>query len=196
MAGRERAILAAALEEFLARGYGGASLSRIVARAGISKTTLYRRYPDKAALFRAVLDRQMARSRPAAPLAASGGAPLRLEEGLVRYADAMLAFALREEVRGVERLLCSEAHQFPELAAAAAARNARGVERIAAFLAQCAARDGMPCRDPHGAADQFIALLRGWYLEVLETGRRVTAAERRAWVERAVERFVAGRSAW
>ena len=39
----ESRLLDVALQEFLAEGYGGTSLTRIVKAAGISKTTLYTR---------------------------------------------------------------------------------------------------------------------------------------------------------
>ncbi|MEM7413699.1 MAG: helix-turn-helix domain-containing protein [Myxococcota bacterium] len=49
------AILDAALREFGTRGFRGTSLSRVAANAGVSRPTLYARYADKAALFRAVV---------------------------------------------------------------------------------------------------------------------------------------------
>lgn len=48
---RREAILAAAAEEFAARGYAGASLSRIIEQAGISKGSLYYYFDDKEDLF-------------------------------------------------------------------------------------------------------------------------------------------------
>lgn len=48
-------LLDAAREEFLAKGYEGASLRAIAERAGSSKGAIYIRYPDKAALFSAVV---------------------------------------------------------------------------------------------------------------------------------------------
>lgn len=191
----ERKLLDAALEEFLHYGYGGASLTRIVQQAGISKTTLYSRYTSKKELFRAMLNEQIERSRPGESLPAEPG-PLSLEEGLIGYADDMLKFALQQEVRGVERLLCSESHHFPELGAAAAARNQLGVDRIAAFIGNCAQRDGIPCRDPRAIADLFIALIRGWYMNMVVTNRQVTATERKAWVRNAVGALIAGRQDW
>ncbi len=48
-------LLAAAREEFLEKGYEGASLRSIARRAGSSKGAIYVRYPDKAALYAAVV---------------------------------------------------------------------------------------------------------------------------------------------
>lgn len=49
-------LLEAAKSEFLEKGYEGASLRSIAARANSSKGAIYVRYSDKAALFDAVVD--------------------------------------------------------------------------------------------------------------------------------------------
>ncbi len=48
-------LLAAAREEFFEKGYEAASLCAIAERAGSSKGAIYVRYPDKAALYEAVV---------------------------------------------------------------------------------------------------------------------------------------------
>jgi AcrR family transcriptional regulator len=56
MAGRprsveaDRAILEAALAEYAARGLDGMSVDAVAARAGVSKATIYRRFPGKVEL--------------------------------------------------------------------------------------------------------------------------------------------------
>lgn len=46
-AAADQAILRAAREELAAVGYSGLSMERVAARAGVAKTTLYRRWPTK-----------------------------------------------------------------------------------------------------------------------------------------------------
>lgn len=53
---RREGILAAAADEFSRRGYGGASLGRIIEAAGISKGSLYYYFDDKEDLFVTVVD--------------------------------------------------------------------------------------------------------------------------------------------
>lgn len=48
-------ILQAAREEFLAKGFQGASLRRIVKKAGVTTGAFYRYYPTKEALFEALV---------------------------------------------------------------------------------------------------------------------------------------------
>jgi AcrR family transcriptional regulator len=49
-------ILASAKAEFLQKGYGGASLRKIAARAGLTTGALYRHYADKESLYRALVE--------------------------------------------------------------------------------------------------------------------------------------------
>ncbi len=59
---KQEALLAAAADEFAARGYEAASLNRIIERAGISKGSLYYYFDDKADLLRTVVERAQAQT--------------------------------------------------------------------------------------------------------------------------------------
>ena len=61
-------MLDVALREFLQLGYGSTSMTRIVQAAGVSKTTLYSRYPSKEDLFRAIIYEQIDRLSPSTSL--------------------------------------------------------------------------------------------------------------------------------
>lgn len=61
------AILAATIALVAERGYERTSLEAIAAHAQVGKATLYRRWPDKAALMKAALDRYDAGRMPAIP---------------------------------------------------------------------------------------------------------------------------------
>jgi AcrR family transcriptional regulator len=50
-----REVLSATLEEFAAQGYAGFSVEAVALRAGVNKTTIYRRWPAKADLVGAAL---------------------------------------------------------------------------------------------------------------------------------------------
>lgn len=58
---KQEAILAAAAAEFAERGFGAASLNRIIERAESSKGALYYYFEDKADLFATVVERAVAR---------------------------------------------------------------------------------------------------------------------------------------
>ena len=51
----DRDVLDAARSRFVAAGFDGTTMEAIAAQAGVTKATLYLRYPDKGALPRAVI---------------------------------------------------------------------------------------------------------------------------------------------
>jgi AcrR family transcriptional regulator len=59
--GTRQAILRAATAEFIARGFHGARMEHIAARAGVNKALVYRYYGNRDNLMREVLSRQIAR---------------------------------------------------------------------------------------------------------------------------------------
>jgi TetR/AcrR family transcriptional regulator, mexJK operon transcriptional repressor len=193
--GRPKHDEVADLEEGITHGYGGASLSRIVKAAGVSKTTLYSRFESKEQLFRALMREQIQRLDAATALQPGGERP-GLEEGLRSYASHMLRLNLQGDLLAVNRLIASEAHRFPEVAAAAAERAALGIKRISAFIRECAIADGLSCKDPEAVAEAFIFMLRGWHAHAMLLNGRVSAAHRQRWIARAVHALVSSRHEW
>jgi TetR/AcrR family transcriptional repressor of mexJK operon len=191
----ENKLLAVALNDFLLHGYGGASMTRIVRDAGISKTTLYSRFSSKEELFAAIMNQQVEHLSAAASLRPATGA-LDLESGLRAYASHSLDTSLTGDFLGINRLIYSESHRFPELGAAAAERTATGIKQIARFIRDCAAADGIACKDAEAVAEVYILMLRGWYVNVMLTHRKVSAAQRGKWIERAVHALLSSRSDW
>jgi AcrR family transcriptional regulator len=88
---RRDLITDAALREFASRGYESASMGRIAAAAGVSRTVLYDHFPSKHALFVEVLSSQhdILLEHLSAPIASQG--PMR--ERLQGTFDAFFAFA-------------------------------------------------------------------------------------------------------
>ncbi len=108
----------------------------------------------------------------------------------------MLEQSLKREFFGVNRLMYSESHRFPELAAEAVNRTRLGIQRISAFIRDCADADGLACKDPESVAEIFILMIRGWYIDVMLDNRKVTARQRRDWVDKSVGVLLASRDQW
>ena len=191
----ERHLLDVALREFLKFGYGGTSINRIVKLAGVSKTTMYSRFPSKKALFRAIIRQQIEGLSPATSPDLTGAAE-DLESGLKRFANRMLEINLEGDVLGVNRLIYSESHRFPELGEAGAEKTEFGIERLSHFIAECAAADGRRCRNPRAAAEAFMFCLQGWYVHLMQTNRAVTGEEREHWVDSAVRVLLTSCDHW
>lgn len=191
----DQTLLETALNEFFKHGYGGTSMTQIVKAAGVSKTTLYARYSDKAELFRAIVHQQIDRAS-GLNLLRSHVSSLSLEQGLIAYANRMLEISMKGDLLAVNRLIFSESHRFPELGIAAAEKAELGIRQISNFLRECAIRDGVPCSNPDSVASVFIYMLQGWYINVMLSSPDISAEAREEWVEQAIKALLAGRENW
>ncbi|HME25696.1 MAG TPA: TetR/AcrR family transcriptional regulator [Acetobacteraceae bacterium] len=133
-------ILDAARSVFFERGLAGASMDEIAARAGAGKPTIYARFPNKEALFTAVVMRdveaRIARFQAYSPTGAN------IEERLADLGRALLQWVLVGDTIGLMRLAIAEARRFPDLASSVSrmARE-RGIEPVARLLAEVARSD-------------------------------------------------------
>jgi AcrR family transcriptional regulator len=130
-------ILDAARRVFLERGLAGASMDEIASLACAGKPTIYARFPDKKALFAAVVtcnvDANVARIDVHAP---AGGS---IEDCLVGVATRRLHWALEGETIDLMRLGIAEARRFPELASnIKQMTRQRGEEAVARLLREAA----------------------------------------------------------
>lgn len=113
---RTQALLTAALDVFLERGFEAARLDEVAQRAGVAKGTLYLYFPSKEALFEALIT-----SLIASPFQAAGEAMLQQDVPAEAMLRGLLHFAKTEILgtrrKDVARLIISEAGRFPDLAA-------------------------------------------------------------------------------
>ena len=92
----EARLLATARQAFVMSGYGAASMNAIAKTAAVSKNTLYARFPSKAALFRAIVEQQIASAKAEiAPSRVNSQGPLdkRLRDTVARASSAHVSFA-------------------------------------------------------------------------------------------------------
>lgn len=117
---RLEALFQSAANEFLAHGYRGANLTRILSAVGVSPATVYRQFGDKRGLFQhTMLHLCTALWSDAAPAPAHGET---LSQSLHQLARWTLDRHLNPRNLALLRLLATEAEEFPELARWAYAR--------------------------------------------------------------------------
>jgi AcrR family transcriptional regulator len=111
---RRDAILAAALEEFSARGYAAARLEDVALRAGVGKGTIYLHFRDKEALFQELVTSLLVPFIANIERAPPVGLPIRLV--LERLIDLFVREIYGTERRKLIRLILTEGPRFPQLA--------------------------------------------------------------------------------
>jgi len=193
----ENKLLEVAMREFVNHGYGGASMNNIVKEAGVSKTTLYSRFPSKKDLFTALIVAQAMRLAPSKLLEFEfrPGQP-NLSRGLKAYAKFTLEHSLRGELLGINRLLYAESHRFPELRDLAQRRLEMGVERVQQFIEGCARFEGYTVAHSRRVAEAFMMLMRGWQVTSVVVNENVSSREIDEWVDSVVDLFVQDSSHW
>jgi len=113
-ADRRKAIIEAALDEFIARGYAATRLDDVAQRAGVAKGTIYLHFKDKEALFQELVRTALV------PLIGRLAAPPP-EGGSIRAAFENFVETFAREVvttrRGdIIRLVLAEGPRFPDIA--------------------------------------------------------------------------------
>jgi AcrR family transcriptional regulator len=195
---RERAarialdIVEVATEAFFGEGYGATSIETVARRAGISKRTLYSRFPDKAALFIAVVRHVLDHLRPSDLEVLFRPGPL--ERTLPPLARTIVRAAMDPLALGLHRVTTAEAQRFPEIGQIMAAESggSEAVIRISAML-EAAAGAPLPARMAQFAAAQLLHMLVGVpQRRGLGLGPPMGRAEQDGWADQTVRLFLDG----
>ncbi|MEU7714197.1 TetR/AcrR family transcriptional regulator [Micromonospora chalcea] len=187
-------IVQAATELFLELGYDRASLARVAADAGVSKATLFKQFPTKAALFDAIVIDSWARNEiadvpPAGDLAA----------GLTVLGRHYATLLRRPEMTDLFRIVIAELPRFPELARAHFSQGKLPYfESVRLYLVTEHEAGAADIADPELAATQFLGMISNYLLwpSLVLPDWTVTPDRTTAVVDEAVRTMVAryGRS--
>lgn len=149
------AILDAASTLFAEKG-AAVSMEAIARRAGVSRQTLYNRFPSKLEIGRALAARRS--DAISAPLR-SGGDP---ETVLTALAAGLLEKLCGGDSRASMRGVALLSPQAPDVALAIyEAGPAEGLRRLAAWLAEQDRRGLVRVPDPAAAAEMFAGMVLG-----------------------------------
>ncbi|TBX15996.1 TetR/AcrR family transcriptional regulator [Nioella sediminis] len=152
-------VIAGAREVFLREGFEGASVDQIARDAGVSKATLYSYFPDKQALFMAVLTSQCQMQSEQAMGIEILQRPV--PEALYSIARSFLNFLMSDFSIQVFRVCVAESNRFPELGRAFYDSGPKqALDQIAAYLGSEKVARELKIDDPYMAADQFLQLCR------------------------------------
>ena len=158
---KRQAILDAAREAFLSKGYGRTSMDEIAAAAAVSKQTVYKNFADKESLFTEIIDRSIAETDQDAPtIARSWADSTDLEADLLAFARRHVVQVLQPHLIQMRRVVIAEAERFPDLARTwydHAPRRAHAT--FAAEFAELTARGVLRVDDPAVAAEHFNWLI-------------------------------------
>jgi len=187
------AVLEAATSVFLRHGFSAATTDMIQREAGVSKATMYAHFPNKEAMFVAVIERQCVMMTES--FLAIRTVPGDFTKTLTDLGMSYLDLVLSPTAMALYRVIVAEASRFPELGRRFYLAGPKLViGRVAALLTE-AARAGeidVQTLGVEAAASWFLGLVRGdVHLEYLtHPDARPSAAQMDRCVQLAVTGFL------
>lgn len=177
----DQAILDAAIQELAESGYENTSFEAIARRCGSSRTTIYRRYANKAELVVAAVDAAFRRSNPGVP---DTGDSVRDVTTLAWNTTRMLT---ETQVGDVFRAIIPALQLDETLAKRAAKLEAERRELMLAAIDKGIDSGQLPPVDADLKTDEILGAI---YLRFLLIQKPLT----RAWVSRMVRDVLSGRA--
>jgi len=189
---RELAMLEAALDHFLDLGFEQTTIESVARSVGMTKRTLYARYPDKAALFHAAVSLAIDRfavSQEQLRATERGD----IEETLVAFAWLRIEQVMTPNGLKLQRIINTESHRFPEILTES---YEVGAGPSARFLADVLARETAAGRlavaEPERAAVVFLSMVVSGPVRSLVTGHQLGRDEIETRLRYAVRLFLDG----
>jgi AcrR family transcriptional regulator len=189
---RHDELLERALDMFLDKGFEQATIEAIATSVGMTKRTVYARYANKAALFKAAVRRSIERLTvpPATLQGLDTGdiAATRAAVARLRIEQVMTPAGLKQQ-----RIINTESYRFPEIFTLAYELNTRPVvEFLAGLLRRGTAAGALSGTDPDRAAVVFLSMVVSGPVRVIVSGNRLTRAEIEDRLQFAVRLFLDG----
>ncbi|MDX3191271.1 TetR/AcrR family transcriptional regulator [Streptomyces sp. MN03-5084-2B] len=178
---KRAAILEAATGLFLASGYDGTSLAKIAEAAGVSKATLFKQFPTKAALFDAIVTESWQTEDSGGPEPSAED----LRAGLTAIGHRYVELLTRPGMTALFRIVIAELPRFPELGEAQFSRGKMPYfESVSRYLAEADRAGSAKVGDSDLAATQFLGMISNFVF--WPTLLLTDWAPERAAIERAV----------
>jgi AcrR family transcriptional regulator len=189
---RHNELLDAALDHFLDKGFEQATIEAIANAVGMTKRTVYARYEDKSALFRATVQRAIERwIVPIEDMRAAESDDL--EATLVGIAEIRLRNAISPVGLRLQRIVNAESYRFPEIFDLAYEQGTRPTIRyLADLLTRYADRGALVIENAEIAAATFLSMVIGGPTRAIVRGGAVNEAALESRIRICVRMFLNG----
>jgi TetR/AcrR family transcriptional regulator, mexJK operon transcriptional repressor len=181
----------AAVATFVKHGYDGTSMDAIAKAAGITRRTLYARYPDKRAIFLDVIPWALTRRTEREETYETEDGDLR--DALVAVGRAGLARAIDPDIVRLKRIAMTESARFPEFAVSAHSMTWSPRHRQVMDLLRRHREAGViEVDDLELSAGHFIALVEHLPARLADCGIYRSREEDERHLQHAVDLFLRG----
>ncbi|MDG2005624.1 MAG: TetR/AcrR family transcriptional regulator [Novosphingobium sp.] len=189
---RQAQLLDHALDHFLDKGYEQATIEAIAGDVSMTKRTVYARYPDKASLFLAAVQRAIERYAVSSErIEATRTSELR--QTLINIAMLRIAAVAEPVGLKLQRIINTESYRFPEIFRSSYELGAMPtVQFLAAILADETDRGILAIDDPNMAANVFMSMVVSGPVRFLTSGNPLRDDDLHERVAFAVQLFLEG----
>ncbi|MBK1784310.1 TetR/AcrR family transcriptional regulator [Prauserella cavernicola] len=156
---KRAAIIEAATRLFLDSGYASTSLAKVAEAAGVSKATLFKQFPAKAALFDAIVSESWKVDDVVSPPTGD------LRRGLTAIGHRYVELLTRPGMAALFRIVIAELPRFPELGEAHFERGKLPYfDSVRRYLDAEHAAGTAELEDTELAATQFLGMISNYVL--------------------------------
>src|SRR5471032_406396 len=188
---KRAAVIAAAIEEFLAAGFDATSMDRIAARANVSKRTVYNHFPSKEVLFAAILQQLWNASHMGDAPSYRADQPLRVQ--LIELLSRKLRLMNDDAFLSLARVAIAAGIHSPERARDMVARMSEREEDLTVWIRAASADGRLKTSDPVFASQQLQGLVKSFafWPQVTMGQPPLSKAEQKKVAESAADMFLA-----
>jgi len=189
---RHEELLDYALKLFLDKGYELTTIEGIALAVGMTKRTVYARYADKSALFKAAVQRAIDLvTVPIETLQAAESEDLEAtltNIARIRVANVMTPVGIR-----LQRILSAESYRFPDIFNRAFEQSTKPtIDFLADVLRRHNTVGATDVPDPERAASAFMSLVVGGPTRLIVSGNKINKAELEERIRFSVRLFLNG----
>ncbi len=189
---RQEELLNIALDSFLEAGFELTTMEAIAVRVGMSKRTIYARYEDKAALFKAAVRRAIERYTVPREVLESVATDS-LEGTLAAVARLRIANLAKPIAIKLQRILSAQSYRFPELFNIAVEEGAGPtIDFLSGLLERHTALGRIKVTDLRRAAAAFLSLAVSGSARIMVSGNVLDQAGAEERISFAVDLFLNG----
>ena len=188
---KRKELIKFATEMFLEMGYEKASMNNLVKRSGSSKSTIYKHFRSRQALFIAVIDEEL--RDHLAPIENLDLAALSIEEGLKLIGKTGIKVITSKDHVNLCRIIYAEAERIPYVGKIYYEHGPkRGMGGVAKYLSTMVERGRIRCADPSLAAEYYWGMIL--HKPMLDGYCAIkgplTTREQKNYVDKAVDSFI------
>ena len=180
-----------ATEMFLELGYEKASMNNLAKRSGSSKSTIYKHFRSRQALFIAVLDEKL--RDHLAPIENLDLTTLSIEEGLKLIGRTGIKVITSKDHINLCRIIYAEAERIPHVGKTYYEHGPeRGMAGVAKYLSTMIEKGRIKCANPSMATEYFWGMILHKPMLDRYCGIRspLTSQEQKNYVDKVVDSFI------